>query len=160
MRCCTCMTQRLPQNWDASPASCWSARKANSCRPTRTDQALLKSAARNILFLYAEEESLFHDALAQQGGCVMEVRRRKKSGQVFWASLSLSPLSDGGERATGMIAYLTRHHRPQAGRRAHPPSGLLRCHYWLAQSHLSDKAGQSGADGGAAQQAARLRAVH
>jgi diguanylate cyclase (GGDEF)-like protein/PAS domain S-box-containing protein len=67
----------------------------------------LEAVGRNILFLYDDDESTFHDAFAQQGGCVMEVRRKKKSGEVFWASLSLSPLSDGAERAIGLIAYLT-----------------------------------------------------
>jgi diguanylate cyclase (GGDEF)-like protein len=37
----------------------------------------------------------------------MEVRRRKKSGEVFWASLSLSPLCDVNNRSVGLIAYLT-----------------------------------------------------
>jgi diguanylate cyclase (GGDEF)-like protein/PAS domain S-box-containing protein len=67
----------------------------------------LEAVGRNILFLYAEEEPSFHDAFAQQGGSVMEVRRRKKSGEVFWASLSLSPLSDSEERGIGLIAYLS-----------------------------------------------------
>ena len=69
-----------------------------------------EAVGRNILFLYEDEESSFHDAFAQQGGCMMEVRRKKKSGEVFWASLSLaplSPLSDGDQRAIGMIVYLT-----------------------------------------------------
>jgi len=38
---------------------------------------------------------------------MMEVRRRKKSGEVFWASLSLTPLRDLEERPVGLIAYLT-----------------------------------------------------
>ena len=38
---------------------------------------------------------------------MMEVRRRKKSGEVFWASLSLSPLRDLDDSPIGLIAYLT-----------------------------------------------------
>jgi hypothetical protein len=38
---------------------------------------------------------------------MMEVRRRKKSGDVFWASLSLSPLRDLDDKPVGLIAYLT-----------------------------------------------------
>jgi diguanylate cyclase (GGDEF)-like protein len=38
---------------------------------------------------------------------MMEVRRRKKSGEVFWASLSLSPLRDLDDKPVGLIAYLT-----------------------------------------------------
>ncbi|WP_159695708.1 bifunctional diguanylate cyclase/phosphodiesterase [Massilia sp. 9I] len=67
----------------------------------------LEAIGRNILFLYADEEEGFQDTFAEQGGRMMEVRRRKKSGEVFWASLSLSPLRDLAERPIGLIAYLT-----------------------------------------------------
>ncbi len=67
----------------------------------------LEAIGRNILFLYADEDEGFHDSFAEQGGRMMEVRRRKKSGDVFWASLSLSPLRDMAERPIGLIAYLT-----------------------------------------------------
>ena len=67
----------------------------------------LEAIGRNILFLYADEDEGFHDVFAEQGGRMMEVRRRKKSGEVFWASLSLSPLRDLAERPIGLIAYLT-----------------------------------------------------
>jgi diguanylate cyclase (GGDEF)-like protein/PAS domain S-box-containing protein len=67
----------------------------------------LEAVGRNILFLYADEEPDFEDAFAEQGGRMMEVRRRKKSGEVFWASLSLSPLCDLEDRSVGLIAYLT-----------------------------------------------------
>jgi len=67
----------------------------------------LEAVGRNILFLYEDEDTGFHDAFAEQGGRMMEVRRRKKSGEVFWASLSLSPLRDLQERPIGLIAYLT-----------------------------------------------------
>ncbi|MCC2956435.1 EAL domain-containing protein [Massilia sp. IC2-477] len=67
----------------------------------------LEAIGRNILFLYADEEEEFQDFFAERGGRMMEVRRRKKSGDVFWASLSLSPLRDLAERPIGLIAYLT-----------------------------------------------------
>ena len=67
----------------------------------------LEAVGRNILFLYADEEPDSHDVFAEQGGRMMEVRRRKKSGEVFWASLSLSPLCDLEDRPVGLIAYLT-----------------------------------------------------
>ncbi|MFC0252694.1 putative bifunctional diguanylate cyclase/phosphodiesterase [Massilia consociata] len=67
----------------------------------------LEAIGQNILFLYADEDEAFHDVFAEQGGRMMEVRRRKKSGEVFWASLSLSPLRDLAERPIGLIAYLT-----------------------------------------------------
>jgi diguanylate cyclase (GGDEF)-like protein/PAS domain S-box-containing protein len=67
----------------------------------------LEAIGRHILFLYADEEEDFPDAFAEEGGRLMEVRRRKKSGEVFWASLSLSPLRDLEDRPVGLIAYLT-----------------------------------------------------
>lgn len=67
----------------------------------------MEAIGRNILFLYDEEDTGFHDAFLEQGGRLMEVRRRKKSGEVFWASLSLSTLRDMDERPVGLIAYLT-----------------------------------------------------
>jgi diguanylate cyclase (GGDEF)-like protein/PAS domain S-box-containing protein len=67
----------------------------------------VEAVGRHILFLYADEEEDFPCTYAEQGGRLMEVRRRKKSGEVFWASLSLSPLCDLEERPIGLIAYLT-----------------------------------------------------
>ena len=67
----------------------------------------LEAVGRHILFLYADDDQDFQDAFAEQGGRMMEVRRRKKSGEIFWASLSLSPLCDLEDRPTGLIAYLT-----------------------------------------------------
>jgi diguanylate cyclase (GGDEF)-like protein/PAS domain S-box-containing protein len=67
----------------------------------------LEAIGRSILFLYADEEPDAPDLFAEQGGRMMEVRRRKKSGEIFWASLSLSPLCDLEERPIGLIAYLT-----------------------------------------------------
>ncbi|WP_432383026.1 putative bifunctional diguanylate cyclase/phosphodiesterase [Duganella sp. P38] len=67
----------------------------------------VEAVGRNILFLYDDEDIGFHDAFLEQGGRLMEVRRKKKNGEVFWASLSLSPLCDINERSVGLIAYLT-----------------------------------------------------
>jgi diguanylate cyclase (GGDEF)-like protein/PAS domain S-box-containing protein len=67
----------------------------------------LEAVGKNILFLYAEEDTSFHDAFMEQGGQVMEVRRRKKSGDVFWASMSLAPLHDVEGKPAGLIAYLS-----------------------------------------------------
>ncbi|MEC5163006.1 MULTISPECIES: putative bifunctional diguanylate cyclase/phosphodiesterase [unclassified Janthinobacterium] len=79
-----------------------------------------EALGQNILFLYEDEDTAFHDAFVEQGGRLMEVRRRKKSGEVFWASLSLSPLYDMEERAVGLIAYLSDiTERKQAEERLH-----------------------------------------
>src|SRR5450830_1069390 len=67
----------------------------------------VEAVGRNILFLYDDEDTGFHDDFLEQGGRLMEVRRKKKNGEVFWASLSLSPLVDLHERSIGLIAYLT-----------------------------------------------------
>ncbi|WP_373991306.1 putative bifunctional diguanylate cyclase/phosphodiesterase [Duganella sp. BuS-21] len=67
----------------------------------------VEAVGRNILFLYDDEDIGFHDAFLEQGGRLMEVRRKKKSGEVFWASLSLSALCDINNRSVGLIAYLT-----------------------------------------------------
>ncbi|MEN3277325.1 MAG: hypothetical protein V7631_3115 [Massilia sp.] len=69
----------------------------------------LEAVGRHILFLYADEEEddRLPDAFADGGGRLMEVRRRKKSGEIFWASLSLTPLRDLDGRPIGLIAYLT-----------------------------------------------------
>ena len=73
----------------------------------------LEAVGRNILFLYADDDredvdgGAQPDLFAEHGGRLMEVRRRKKSGELFWASLSLSPLRDLAGRPSGLIAYLT-----------------------------------------------------
>ncbi|GGY85966.1 putative bifunctional diguanylate cyclase/phosphodiesterase [Pseudoduganella plicata] len=67
----------------------------------------VEAVGRNILFLYDDEDPSFHDPFLEGGGRLMEVRRKKKSGEVFWASLSLSPLCDIDNRSMGLIAYLT-----------------------------------------------------
>nr|WP_315261061.1 EAL domain-containing protein [uncultured Duganella sp.] len=67
----------------------------------------VEAVGRNILFLYDDEDIGFHDDFLEQGGRLMEVRRKKKNGEVFWASLSLSPLCDIHDRSIGLIAYLT-----------------------------------------------------
>lgn len=72
-----------------------------------------EAVGRNILFLYADEDlgdeegGALPDLFAEHGGRMMEVKRRKKSGDIFWASLSLSPLRDLAGRPSGLIAYLT-----------------------------------------------------
>ena len=67
----------------------------------------LEAVGKSILFLYVDEDESLPDGFAAGGGRMMEVRRRKKSGEIFWASLSLTPLRDLDERPVGLIAYLT-----------------------------------------------------
>ena len=68
-----------------------------------------EAVGQNLLFLYADEDasdSLFHDAFLEHGGREMEVRRRRKNGDEFWASMSLSLVRDEQGQPTGLIGYL------------------------------------------------------
>ncbi len=68
-----------------------------------------EAVGKNILFLYADEEeedSLFHEAFLEHGGREMVVKRRKKSGEVFWASLNLSLSHDAQGNPTAILGYL------------------------------------------------------
>jgi len=65
---------------------------------------------RNVLFLYADEndeDSSFEDAFLERGGHELEVRRRRKSGEIFWASLQLSLLRDDNQQPVGLIGFLS-----------------------------------------------------
>ncbi len=73
-----------------------------------TDEAVGK----HILFLYADPDAEddsegFHDAFLENGGREMEVRRRRKSGEIFWASLQLSLNRDEMGQPMGLIGYLS-----------------------------------------------------
>ena len=69
-----------------------------------------EAIGQNVIFLYADEEAdelRQFDQFLEHGGRNMEVRRRKKSGEIFWANLSLSPLCDATSQAIGLIGYLS-----------------------------------------------------
>jgi diguanylate cyclase (GGDEF)-like protein/PAS domain S-box-containing protein len=69
-----------------------------------------EAVGRNILFLYADEEeedNSIEDVFMGGGGREMEVRRKKKNGDIFWASLQLSLLRDEHGDPTGLIGFLT-----------------------------------------------------
>lgn len=64
---------------------------------------------RNILLLYADENEgtdAFFNAFLENGSREMKVRRRKKSGEVFWASVSLSVAHDESGVPNGLIGYV------------------------------------------------------
>lgn len=67
-----------------------------------------EAVGRNILFLYADEEddSHFFETFLDHGGREMVVKRRKKSGEVFWASLSLSLSRDAAGNPVAIYGYL------------------------------------------------------
>jgi PAS domain S-box-containing protein len=69
-----------------------------------------EALGRHISFLYDMEDRDFlqHQLIApllQKGQHELEVRCRKKSGEVIWAHLSLSLLRDPSGNVTGMIGY-------------------------------------------------------
>ncbi|MDP3785909.1 MAG: EAL domain-containing protein [Undibacterium sp.] len=69
-----------------------------------------EAIGQNILFLYDQDDprdDIHSDAFLAFGGREMEVRRRKKTGEVFWASLSLTTLLDNCSQPVGMIGYLS-----------------------------------------------------
>ncbi|MES2756904.1 MAG: EAL domain-containing protein [Pseudomonadota bacterium] len=80
----------------------------------------IEAVGNHILFLYVDEEVGHGAGFADADGRTMEVRRRKKSGEVFWASMTLSPLCDAEEQPIGLIAYLSDiTERKQAEERLH-----------------------------------------
>ncbi|MEW6163664.1 MAG: EAL domain-containing protein [Pseudomonadota bacterium] len=71
-----------------------------------------EAIGRHILFLYADPDADddsegFQDALLEHGGRELEVRRRRKSGEVFWASLQLSLMRDENGAPHSLIGYLS-----------------------------------------------------
>ena len=69
-----------------------------------------EAIGRHILFLYAnpdDDDAGFQDMFLEHGGREMEVRRRRKSGDTFWASLQLSLVRNAAGQPTGIIGYLT-----------------------------------------------------
>ncbi|MBW7862507.1 MAG: EAL domain-containing protein [Rhodocyclaceae bacterium] len=68
-----------------------------------------EAIGQHILFLYAEDEeaSDVPELFLEQGSSYMEVRRRKKSGEVFWAGLSLSLIRDDDGEPVGIAGHLS-----------------------------------------------------
>lgn len=69
-----------------------------------------EAIGQNILFIYANEDvnnEFTYDAFLEFGGSELEVKRRKKSGEIFWANLHLSILNDERSNPIGMIGYIT-----------------------------------------------------
>jgi diguanylate cyclase (GGDEF)-like protein/PAS domain S-box-containing protein len=71
-----------------------------------------EALGKHILFLYADPDAEddsegFAGAFLEHGGRELEVRRRRKSGEIFWASLLLSLMRDAQGEPCGMIGYLS-----------------------------------------------------
>ena len=84
----------------------WSAGAESLFGYTRAE-----AVGQHVLFLYADEpgegEGDMPELFLGQGGSTMKVRRRKKSGQVFWATLTLDLQHDVDGNAMGMVARLS-----------------------------------------------------
>jgi len=70
-----------------------------------------EAIGQHILFLYADEPNDLNgdvnELFLDHGSSIIEVRRRKKSGEIFRANLSLSHVIDDDNISIGMIARLT-----------------------------------------------------
>jgi len=70
-----------------------------------------EAIGQHILFLYADERDdrnrEIHELFLDRGNPLMEVRRRKKSGEVFRANLSLKHIVGDNNEVVGMEAYLS-----------------------------------------------------
>lgn len=65
-----------------------------------------EALGRHVLFLYADADDEVQELFLERGGTFIEVQRRKKSGEVFRAGLSLQVIEDGQGQATGLCARL------------------------------------------------------
>ena len=70
-----------------------------------------EAIGQHVLFLYADEagdgETQMAEVLPEQGEAVLEVWRRKKSGENFKAVLTLSLLRDDEQQPLGLVAQLS-----------------------------------------------------
>ncbi len=66
-----------------------------------------EAIGQHVLFLYADDDDQVAELFLEEGTSLMEVRRRKKSGEIFWASLALSMTTDDAGNPTGMVAQMS-----------------------------------------------------
>ena len=66
-----------------------------------------EAIGQHVLFLYVEGDEDVAELFLDENTPLMEVRRRKKSGEIFWASLMLFMQRDESGQPTGMIAQLS-----------------------------------------------------
>ncbi|HEY8609284.1 MAG TPA: EAL domain-containing protein [Noviherbaspirillum sp.] len=66
-----------------------------------------EAVGQHVLFLYASDDSQVAELFLDQGTSLMEVRRRKKSGEIFWASLALSVDHDEHGNPVALVAQMS-----------------------------------------------------
>jgi diguanylate cyclase (GGDEF)-like protein/PAS domain S-box-containing protein len=66
-----------------------------------------EAIGQHVLFLYAEDDSEVAELFLEPSSALMEVRRRKKSGEVFWVGLLLTVDKDDSDSPVGMSAHFS-----------------------------------------------------
>ncbi|GIZ53727.1 putative bifunctional diguanylate cyclase/phosphodiesterase [Noviherbaspirillum aridicola] len=66
-----------------------------------------EAIGQHVLFLYADDDGEVAELFLEQGSSLMEVRRRKKSGEIFWASLALSVDTDDSGSPAALVARMS-----------------------------------------------------
>ena len=71
-----------------------------------------EAIGQHVLFLYADDEdddspSAMPELFLEDGQGFFEVQRRKKSGEVFWAGMSMSTLRGDDGEPLGLVAHLS-----------------------------------------------------
>ncbi len=70
-----------------------------------------EAIGQHVLFLYAsdpdQQGTEIPELFLDHGGSLIEARRRKKSGEEFWAAMSLSPIHDEDGGTIGLVAHLS-----------------------------------------------------
>jgi diguanylate cyclase (GGDEF)-like protein/PAS domain S-box-containing protein len=68
-----------------------------------------EAIGQHVLFLYAEDDDSGEVAelFMEEGFGLIEVQRRKKSGEVFWVRLAVSMIHDDSDDPAGMLVHLS-----------------------------------------------------
>ncbi len=66
-----------------------------------------EAIGQHVLFLYADDDSNVAELFLEHGTSLIEVRRRKKSGEIFWAGLSLELQHDEAGNPAGLVAKMS-----------------------------------------------------
>jgi diguanylate cyclase (GGDEF)-like protein/PAS domain S-box-containing protein len=68
-----------------------------------------EALGQHVLFLYTDDDDAANvvELFPEQGGGLVEARRRKKNGEVIWVRLALSLRQDAAGEAAGMVVHLS-----------------------------------------------------
>lgn len=85
----------------------------NAAAQTLFGYTAAEAVGQHVLVLYADDDEDDNNPLAlpdtflEDGHAFFEVKRRKKSGEVFWAGMSLSTIRGDDGEALGFVAHLS-----------------------------------------------------